>query len=431
MGNKREISEKKRKNARLYPVYKMFSWDLICFYAIEFLFYTVTKKITASEVLIINAFYIMFRLLMQIPAVAITDILGKRKGIIIGNLLVILYLVILINAPGIIAIIIADAIWALGYDIKTIGETNLLYDSVSTRGGEGIYSKLDSKGGSLYYWLDGTICLTAGYLFVLNNYLPMLICLGFAIISAILSFEFKDIHPVKKTERKGVRLILKEYVADLRTSSKFIVKSSRMRAYILFGAVFYGVIKVIDTYKGELLIAKGISEEQFAMIFAIMTIFAGVAATLSRNLHKRFRNRTLTFVSLLFCGACLIVGISANIFTNYIAIPIIILMYAVLKMCSATWFILKFKYMTNFSSPEIRNKITFTYELISGIIASLISVIGSYILKILGINQAFIIFGIVISIAFLFILKYMKTRIGLKPKEYKKEDIEMKELIKN
>ena len=150
-----------------------------------------------------------------------------------------------------------------------------------------------------------------------------------------------------------------------------------------------------------------------------------------RNLHKKFRNRTLTFVSLLFCGACLVVGITANIFTNFIAIPIIILMYAVLKMCSATWFILKFKYMTNFSSPEIRNKITFTYELISGIIASLISVVGSYTLKKLGINQAFIIVGIVISIAFLFILKYMKTRIGLKPKEYKKEDIEMKELIKN
>ena len=91
---------------------------------------------------------------MQIPAVTIADIFGKRKGIIIGNFLVMLYLIVLVFAPGMIGIIIADAICALGYDIKTISETNLLYDSVCIKGGEGLYSKLDSKGGSWYYWLD-------------------------------------------------------------------------------------------------------------------------------------------------------------------------------------------------------------------------------------------------------------------------------------
>lgn len=430
MSNKREISNKKRNNARLYPLYKMFSWDLICFYSIEFLFYTITKGITASQVLITYALYIIFKLIMEIPAVTIVDIFGKRKGIIIGNCLVLLHFIVLIVSPGMISIIIADAICALGYDIKTIAETNLLYDSVSTKGGEGIYSKLDSMGGSWYYWLDGIICLTAGYLFVLNNYLPIYIGLSFSLVSTILSFEFHDIHPVKKQDRKNIRRVLQEYVTDLRVSSKFIIKSNRMKAYILFGSVFYGIIKVIDTYKGDLLVAKGIPEEQFAMIFAIMTILAGVAATLSRKLHKKFRNRTLTFISLMFAGACLTVGVATNIFTNNIAIPIIILMYAVLKMCSATWFILKFKYMTNFSSPEIRNKITFTYELISGIIASIISVIGSFILDKLGINLSFLIVGIIALISLWLVLEYMKPRFGLKPKQYKKEDIEMKELIK-
>lgn len=431
MGNKRKISDNKRNNARLYPLYKMFSWDLICFYSIEFLFYTMAKGVTASEVLIINAFYIIFKIVMQIPAVAIADILGKRKGIIIGNILVMLYLIVLIYAPGMIGIIIANAICALGYDIKTIGETNLLYDSVSTKGGEGLYSKLDSKGGSWYYWLDGIICLTAGYLFKLNHYLPIFICLGFVLIATILSFEFRDIHKVKKADRKSIKGILKEYITDLRVSTKFIVKSNRMKAYILFGAVFYGLIKVGDTYKGELLVAKGIPEEQFAMIFAIMTILAGVAANLSRKLHKKFRNKTLTVVSMIYSVAFIITGIVTNVLTDYLAIPIIILMYAALKMCSATWFILKYKYMTNFSEPEMRNRITFTYELISGIIASTISVIGSFILDKLGINLSFLLVGIIGLFSLLFVLEYMKPRFGLKPKQYKKEDLEMKETIKN
>ena len=100
MKNKQEISKIKRNNARIFPIYKMLSWDLICFYSIEFLFYTITKNVTASQVLIINACFIISKILMQIPAVAITDLLGKRKSIIIGNLLSSVYLVVLILAPG-------------------------------------------------------------------------------------------------------------------------------------------------------------------------------------------------------------------------------------------------------------------------------------------------------------------------------------------
>ena len=126
MENKRQLNKIRRKNAQLYPIYKMFSWDLLFFYSIEFLFCTITKKVTASELLVINGFYLLFRILMQIPAVAITDFLGKRKSIILGNMLLIVYMLILLCLPGAISIIIADLVFALGYDIKTIAENILL-----------------------------------------------------------------------------------------------------------------------------------------------------------------------------------------------------------------------------------------------------------------------------------------------------------------
>lgn len=89
MEDKRRRTQIRRRNAKLYPIYKMFSWDLLFFYSIEFLFYTITKKVSASEILIINGFYLLFRILMQVPAVAVTDLLGKRKSIILGNFLLI------------------------------------------------------------------------------------------------------------------------------------------------------------------------------------------------------------------------------------------------------------------------------------------------------------------------------------------------------
>lgn len=219
MKSRKELNKIRRRNAKLYPIYKMFSWDLLFFYSIEFLFYTITKKVTASEVLVINGFYLLFKIIMQIPAVTITDFLGKRKSIILGNILLIFYALGLLILPGAIGIIIADLIFSLGYNIKTIAEGNLLYDSVATKGGEGLYSKLDAKGGSWYYILDGIASLTAGYLFVINNYIPIFICLLFIAISTILSFRFEDVYePKEMAKNANIKDTIKEYSIDLKTA---------------------------------------------------------------------------------------------------------------------------------------------------------------------------------------------------------------------
>lgn len=431
MEDRLKLNKIRRKNAKLYPIYKMFSWDLLFFYSIEFLFYTITKKVTASEILIINGFYLLFRIVMQIPAVALTDLLGKRKSIILGNMLLIVYMLILLCFPGVISIIIADLVFALGYDMKTIAESNLLYDSVSTRGGEGLYSKLDAKGGSWYYILDGIASLVAGYLFVINNYIPMLICLGFIIISTILSFGFKDIYKVKKDKKANIGLsnTLKEYGNDLKSSFKFILKSKRMKAFILFQIVFYSVIEIVDTYNSDLLINIGIPEEQFSMIFAVLTLIGGISLSLKRPIEKKFKNRTLAFISLMYIGACIIIGAVATLLKSEMIIPIVLIMYAVQKVNTSIWYILEAKYLKNFTKEEMRNKITFTYEFIGGIAASIFSILGGLLLKVLNVRNAFLVIGLLALASMVVALDYMRTRFGLKPEEYKKEDIEFESSV--
>ncbi len=428
MKSRNELNKIRRKNAKLYPIYKMFSWDLLFFYSIEFLFYTITKKVTASEVLVINGIYLLCRIIMQIPAVAITDFLGRRKSIILGNIMLIIYMLILIIVPGAIGIIIANLIFSLGYNIKTIAESNLLYDSVSTRGGEGLYSKLDAKGGSMYYILDGVASLTAGYLFVMNNYLPMFVCLGFIIISTILSFKFEDIYEVKKEKNNSSGLIhtLKEYKQDLKTSFKFILKSKRMKAFILFQIVFYSLISIIDTYNGDLLTDIGVPEEQFSMIFAILILIGGISLSLKNPIEKKFKNRTLAFISLMYIGTCIAIGAISTMYTDSFIIPIILVMYAIQHISTSIWYILESKYLKNFTNEDMRNKITFTYEFIGGIAASIFSILGGLLLEVASVQNAFLLVGLIALASMVVTLDYMRTRFGLKPEEYKKEDIELK-----
>ncbi len=429
MKDEKEIRKIRRNNAKLYPIYKMFSWDLLFFYSIEFLFYTITKKVTVSEILIINGFYILFKNIMQIPAVTITDFLGKRKGIILGNVMLIIFALSLIFIPGAIGVIIADLVFALGYDIKTIAEANILYDSVSTKGGEGLYSKIDAKGGSWYYILDGVASLTAGYLFVFNNYLPIIICLVFIIISTILSFEFKDIYPVKRKKNEKINIFgaLKDYKEDLKVSFKFIIKSKRMKAFILFQIVFYSLIEIIDTYNSDLLVNIGIPEEQFSMIFAILTFISGVSLSLIRPIEKKFKNRTLSFLSLIYIGACIVIGTIASLYKGVTIIPIVLIMYAVQRMSTSIWYILETKYLRNFTNEEMRNKITGAYEFVGGIAASIFSILGGLLLEVFKVENAFLVVGLFSLACMVVVLDYMRKRFGLKPEEYKKEDIEFTE----
>ena len=414
----------RRTNAKIYPIYKMFSWDNLCFYSVEFLFYTITKKVSVSEILVINAFYILFKIITQIPAVAITDYFKYRKSIIIGNVITVLYVLTLIIAPGAMGIIFADFLCALGYAIKNVSETNLLYDTVSTRGGEGLYSRIDSKGTSWYYLLDAFLAISSGYLFVINNYLPMFVCLGFTIISTIISFKFQDIHKPKNDEKIKIFKDLGNYTKELRTSVKDILKSMRLQSFIFFGAIFYGMYSLIDVYKNDLLIAKGVNPQEYAIIFGMLTLLASVSANLSFKFHKKFKNKSLAVMSLSYVIACVIIGIIANTFNSKLSLPIMLTMYAILRMNIGIWHVLKQKYMKNFTTPESRTKISFAFELIAGIVASGFLLIGSLILKFCSIEIAFILVSLVLVILVVLALDYMRTRFGLKPKEYKKEDID-------
>ena len=71
----------------------------------------------------------------------------------------------------------------------------------------------------------------------------------------------------------------------------------------------------------------------------------------------------------------------------------------------------------------MRNKITFSYEFIGGIAASIFSILGGLLLNIINIQNAFLIVGLLALSSMILTLDYMRTRFGLKPEEYKKEDI--------
>lgn len=94
------------------------------------------------------------------------------------------------------------------------------------------------------------------------------------------------------------------------------------------------------------------------------------------------------------------------------------------KINTSIWYILESKYLKNFTKEEMRNKITFSYEFIGGIAASIFSIIGGLLLKVFDVENAFLVIGLFALASMIVVLDYMRTRFGLKPEEYTKDDLE-------
>lgn len=77
--NAEEIEVRKSYNRKLYPIYKMLSWDLLFHVAIIFVYLTNVKGLSTADVFFVDALYTAFKFIMQIPAVVIVDRLREKK----------------------------------------------------------------------------------------------------------------------------------------------------------------------------------------------------------------------------------------------------------------------------------------------------------------------------------------------------------------
>ena len=199
-----------------------------------------------------------------------------------------------------------------------------------------------------------------------------------------------------------------------------------MRSLILFNMVFYGFISLISVYKRDLLVELGVPEEQFSIILAALTLIGGLSISLKDSIEKKFKNRTLTFISLISIVSCLMIGVITKNSMSKLAIPAIIVLLAVVKCCESIWYIFETKYVKNFTTEDTSNKITFAYEFIGGAAAGIVSVLGGILLDHVNIAYGFIIASLVALMFMVLALDYMRKRFGLKPEQYSKEDIEFK-----
>lgn len=422
MKTNEEAIKMRKRNMKIFPLYKALAWDYLFYYTIDFIFFTQVKNMSAATVILKESFYSFFSIITQIPANIIIGFLGRRNSIILGNVLNCLYMVIVMLSRNLGDLIFAEFICAIAFSIKDSAQPSLLSESIPpSRYKSTIYSKISAKGASMYYLFNAISKIFAGFLFTINGYLPIVCALAILILTTILSIGF--IEPVKKSKVKPDIVLGKQQIKETKDGFIYILKSDRLKALILCAALISTLLNIASSYHVSLLEDLSVSSVAIGIIAAVGSFVSAYASKKHDEFHNKRRNKSLLTIAFMLSVSCLIAGIFGKISEKYmIFIAIVVSMTIIYNFCQGMYYTLIDKYLSNFANKHIDTKIFSAQQLFTNILKTIGGVFSAFLIDRFITAYCMIIMGILFTILYILVGKYMKTRVGLKPEQYSKEE---------
>lgn len=419
-----KLVKARKRNMKLYPFYRAFASDIIFLYAIKLLFLTQVRGVTAADVIFSVSMYAMFMVFLQIPAMIVIQKIGYRRSAFLSNLFNIFYVGILMFSSNVVHLCIAEFMSALTFSLKDVAEPSLLSVSIPKTEKRGkIYSKLEGKGKAHYYYIDAITAVLSGFMYASNPYLPLIFAIIVSVFACLLSLLFEEI----KEEEKQETINAKEYIGQLQKSFIFILKSKRLKSLLIYSGITWGFMCLMGEYRTSILQDINTPAQIIGIMAAIFGIVSGIASRKQVEFHNIFRNHSLSVITISCAIAMILSGAIVLIKApTWLCIGVILILGFVGKIDNAMNDILTNRYLGNFSSGEMTSNIYATNSISRNIFRMIIGMTGSWLIGVVpSANAMFYAGGVFLLISFILMI-YMRPRVGLKPEEYSKEEIEMK-----
>ena len=266
--------------------------------------------------------------------------------------------------------------------------------------------------------------ILSGYLYIVSPYIPVVLCALAMLTSTLISIRFNDASIIKNEKE---RLSKEDYFSDMKHSFKFIFKSHRLKALLVFSCLFAGVMAVASNFSKAFMTDIGISSIVFGIITSALSIISAIGSTYQDKFESKRKKKTLSYISIIYIGVFMFVGISHLIgFNTKILLSIGFLVFALQSFFKGSYRVIMKKYLNNFTTSSIRPKIMSVYYLSEMLGTFVLLFLASKMLDVVDIGIAYIVFGVLFMMLILIILEYMSTRLGLKPEQYEEKDIKYK-----
>ncbi len=411
----------RKYNMRLYAIYTTVGFDLLFYYGIKVLYLSQVKNISDANIVFLSTIYALASIVSVVIATVVNNRTSNRKTLIVGDTFNVISVFILIIGTDFSQMAIAEVLNAVAFAMKNISSGPMLEESIpKTDKKDRLFTYIDEKAYFKYCIISAISTVVAGYLYNVNPYIPMFLCLLFTIISLVIAVKFVEINKTRKNRDANMIKAIK----DLKEGFIYTIKSKRIRALLLSVGFLWGVFSLFIIFQTTLLKNMNVTAQYIGIIAMFLELARGYGGRWANQYNETYKNRTLTNISMVVAVAFIIAGIGSNLNIPFaMQLVVVIMSFTVISILRGIYMVIYKKYVNNFSNVKILPTIYSMTNLYWNFSRIVITFIGSFVLTIVDIKYGMIVMGIVFLVLAFIIYIYMKTRVGLKPEEYTKEDV--------
>lgn len=139
--------------------------------------------------------------------------------------------------------------------------------------------------------------------------------------------------------------------------------------------------------------------------------------------NNKFKNKSIIVMALILSFSIIIAGfLGLKVKQIPIFTVITILLFLIGKFAHGIFYTIMDRYFRNFTNEDIDIKIFAVKNLFVNLVSAIMGIMASFLLNKMSTAYCMIIVGIIFTIMYILMGKYMKVRVGLKPEEYSKQE---------
>lgn len=232
-------------------------------------FYTEWGRIKFSQILFLNAWFMFWNFLLEIPTGTIADFLGRKVSVIMGCAAAVIGITVYVSYPNFIIFLAAEVIYAVSYTLISGADEALVYDTLKeldqTRISKKVFSRLES------FKLAGIVIGAVAGSFIAKMYGLRMTLLLQAIpisIAALLAFTLKEpgVYEKKPSISFGV------YKNILTEGVKFFWRSGILKMLTLDMVIVNAFAWIIIWFYQALLKNAGVDIAYFGIVHGFMSL---------------------------------------------------------------------------------------------------------------------------------------------------------------
>ncbi len=367
---------------KLYLI-KMAKWFMLTM-PILFIFYN-DLGLSELEMFQLKAFYSISIVIFEIPSGYIADVIGRKKTLITGSILGTLGFTIYSVFSGYWAFMAAEIILGIGQSFISGADSALLYDSLKADNRANEYVKYEGRNFSVGNFSEAIAGFMGGALASVSLRLPFIFQTAIAFIAVPAAFMLVEPYFTEKRKNKGFSDILKivHYA---------IVKNSALRWNLLYSSIIGSATLTMAWIYPLYLKTLDFREIEIGATSTILNLIVGMTTLIAYRIERKLQPKsTVWFTTLLITFGF----ISLGFFHSSLVLVVLAIFYFSRGIATP---VLK-DYINRITTSDIRATVLSIRSLIIRALFAVIGPLFGYMTDSLSLNEAFVIIGIIFTIA--------------------------------